>query len=489
MHETMRRVASRRRILTMSALFALLGVACVDIAKPPTAPSYGFIRVIVLSTGGDLDLDGYSIVFDTQSPVTLAVNGATVANITSSYYTGSGAHAVTLGGVAANCAVKGAAVRSVSVVVGEVTDVTFEVLCAATGIAITTLTTGLDSPTNLRLVLDNKAAQTISANGSLTIGRLAAGVHTLTLLTPNHCTIVVGGFGQIDVDVTAKTLVSKTFEVTCAALTRLDEIAFVHDSIENGSVVEWIAAVKPDGTGSLLLTRGRAPTWSPSSTQLAFSTSNCDDDYYYYYYGPGCSGGLVAMDPETGETSFVASGYAVFDPSWARTGDAIAFGTIGAQKDVQELVAYRFTAPSFAPLAITGPRSKEEPSFSPDATRIAFVCRWAVNTDLCTVSATGGVPERLTDDAEIDLHPAWSPDGSRIAFARTPSGGTSPQIVLIDVATKQRTVITTGTDPAWSPDGSKLVFAGGDGLFVIGADGSNRTRLTTGPDHAPAWRP
>jgi hypothetical protein len=34
-----------------------------------------------------------------------------------------------------------------------------------------------------------------------------------------------------------------------------------------------------------------------------------------------------------------------------------------------------------------------------------------------------------------------------------------------------------------------LVFAGGDGLFAIGADGSNRRRLTTGAHSAPAWRP
>jgi len=222
---------------------------------------------------------------------------------------------------------------------------------------------------------------------------------------------------------------------------------------------------------------------------LAFSTTNCDDPYYYYYYGPACSGGLVLADPELGDASLVLGGYPVFNPSWARNGTAIAFESFDEQQGDRVLKLLSVSSNAVVPIDVMGPQSKEQPSWAPDGTRIAFVCRWAVNIDICTVPAIGGIPVRMTDDAEVDLHPAWSPDGSRIAFARTPAGSTSPQIVLLDVATKQRTVLTGGTDPAWSPDGSKLVFTGADGLFVIDANGSNRRRLTIGPDHAPAWRP
>ena len=487
MHHTISGVWVRRRNLATSAVFVLLAVSCVGIGEPPTAPDYGFIRVAVTASGGDLDLDGYTLVIGAGSPILLVPSSANLTNFVNSYYTVGGEYTVTLGGLAANCSVDGPAVRSVTVVRSQVTDVTFAVRCLATGIAITTITTGVDSPNKLQLMVDQTAV-TLAANGAQTIGRMAPGNHSLTLLTPNNCT-VTSGPAQSAVAVTLRTVVSTTYEVACTAIARLEKIAFVHDSTVNGVTVGWIEVVNPDGTGVLPLAQGVAPEWSPARTRLAFSTTNCDDPYYYYYYGPACSGGLVLADPELGDASLVLGGYPVFNPSWARNGAAIAFESFDEQQGDRVLKLLSVSSNAVISIGVTGPQSNEQPSWAPDGTRIAFVCRWAVNIDICTVPAIGGIPVRMTDDAEVDLHPAWSPDGSRIAFARTPAGSTSPQIVLLDVATKQRTVLTGGTDPAWSPDGSKLVFAAADGLWVIDADGSNRRRLTVGLDHAPAWRP
>jgi hypothetical protein len=481
----MRGVSWRRRILATTAFLALPEMACSDFQLPP-APDYGNVRITVVSSGGDLDLDGYSLALDAQPITALTGSGGNLANITSSYYLPVGTHSLAIGGVAANCVVNGTALRSVDVVRSVTTDVRFEVVCVATGIVITTHTTGPDSPDYFQVALDDNAGGPVAVSGSLTMSRLAAGSHTLTLVTPEHCT--TAGGARITINVNAKSLVSVPFEITCVAATRLEKIAFVHDSVENRTSLAWIGLVKPDGTGSLLLTPGTSPTWSPTRTRLAFSTSNCDDPYAYYY-GLICSGGLEVLDPEIGISSLPVRGAPVFNPSWTSIGDAIAFESYDSLKDVRVLKVLPFGLTSVRSIGITGPRSSEQPSWSPDGRQLAFVCRWTTNTDVCIVNADGSALVHVTDDGELDLHPAWSPDGTRIAIARTPAGGTVSDIVLVDVATKQRTVLTTGSDPAWSPDGSKLVFAGGDGLFVIGADGSNRTRLTTGADHAPAWRP
>jgi dipeptidyl aminopeptidase/acylaminoacyl peptidase len=71
---------------------------------------------------------------------------------------------------------------------------------------------------------------------------------------------------------------------------------------------------------------------------------------------------------------------------------------------------------------------------------------------------------------------AWSPDGTRLAFARSGGG-----ISIADASSRHPIQVTArGREPAWSPDGSQLVFTQGSSLYQVRADGRGLQRLFPG---------
>ena len=86
------------------------------------------------------------------------------------------------------------------------------------------------------------------------------------------------------------------------------------------------------------------------------------------------------------------------------------------------------------------------------------------------------------------LHgPAWSPDGTRIAFSLS---GTLEVMNADGTNVHQLGADIVGSELAWSPDGSQIVFARDSGLWEVGADGSGLHQLTNDPtDERPSWSP
>ncbi len=126
------------------------------------------------------------------------------------------------------------------------------------------------------------------------------------------------------------------------------------------------------------------------------------------------------------------------------------------------------------------------------------------DAEIFTMSATGENPVNLTHNEGIaDLQPAWSPDGSRIAFVRRKPETARPDLFVMTAAGRGRTRLTrtpaSERDPSWSPDGTRIVYAArttpGDPfrIFVANADGSGPVQLTTqakgAADRSPAWSP
>jgi len=143
------------------------------------------------------------------------------------------------------------------------------------------------------------------------------------------------------------------------------------------------------------------------------------------------------------------------------------------------------------------------PAWSPDGSRIAFIGIRRGASDLYVTDAEGAELAQLTDDFHDERDPVWSHDGLRIAFV---SDRDSPgrhgsrrdyDLYAIDPETRKVTLLvsTPGNEaaPAWSPDGARLIFEsdrdGSPDLFVADLAESLCARLTNliGGASAPSW--
>ena len=123
------------------------------------------------------------------------------------------------------------------------------------------------------------------------------------------------------------------------------------------------------------------------------------------------------------------------------------------------------------------------------------------------MNADGSGLFRLSD-GPFDLQPAWSPDGAKIAFT---SGvcyyyECAFDVYVVSADGSGRTRLTSVQSslpnaPEWSSDGRLIAFTGGgtycdvyecvdySSILMITADGTRMTLLTDSYDFDPAWRP
>jgi TolB protein len=129
-------------------------------------------------------------------------------------------------------------------------------------------------------------------------------------------------------------------------------------------------------------------------------------------------------------------------------------------------------------------------------TRIAFVSKRNRAKDIWVMDWDGQGLRRVTFNDSLNLSPAWSPDGGRLAFASFVPG--RPGLFVYDFRTGRTVHLLSGgsiSAPAWSPDGKRIAFTfvseGNADIAAVDDEGAHFEKLTTQPtiDCAPAWSP
>jgi Tol biopolymer transport system component len=139
-----------------------------------------------------------------------------------------------------------------------------------------------------------------------------------------------------------------------------------------------------------------------------------------------------------------------------------------------------------------------DPALSPDGKMIAYVSYDGGQRDLFVSRVAGGGRIQLTNDQEKESNPRFSPDGEHILFTRVGAG--APEICIVPTLGGESTqVVAHAFDPAWSPDGTRIAFISrppgeADALVTAAANGTDvhvilRSDGTLPFFSNPAWSP
>jgi Tol biopolymer transport system component len=318
----------------------------------------------------------------------------------------------------------------------------------------------------------------------------ALGGRVVTWTSENPAVATVDSTGVVTAVVLGSTAVTATSEGlsdTTAVTVEPPLLLFVSSRGGNTDIYGMSA----DGSAQINVTQSaqtdHSPAWSPDGQNMAFVHPF---GVYVMSINGGTSTplfGLFAVDVDLPWSA------------WSPDGRKVLFsGRLGPSDiDLRSDDIYAANADGSGLTRLTEYLGRDYgPAWSPDGQKIAFTSERDGNAEIYVMNADGSVQTRLTNRAGEDKSPEWSPDGGKILFTSYQNNKFAIYVMNPDGSGLARLTNSSGWDfgPAWSPNGQKIAFVstrdGNNEIYVMNADGSAQTNLTNHPGlDGPISRP
>ncbi len=250
-----------------------------------------------------------------------------------------------------------------------------------------------------------------------------------------------------------------------------------------------------DGSAMQRLTGGPgpniSPAWSPDGKRIAFRAAGADVFEASDIWIMNADG--------SGQTNLTKDRQGNWGGTWSPDGKHILFNS-GRDGSIPLLYVINPDGSGVRRLCPNSQLWEEYPDWSPDGTKIAFMSNvgfssWVIY--VMNVECSG--LKQVTQGSGEDGGPRWSPDGKKIAFTSNRTG--RAEVYVMNADGSQQTRLTTSSkdtsfnSPDWSPDGTRFLYMhslpNSGEIWVMNADGSGQTKLMDayGFGDGPVWQP